>query len=257
MGLVSDGGVHSGWEHIEALIELPRARAFRTSSCTRSRTAATRCRSRPRATSHELERWLRHAGRVGTVSGRYYAMDRDTRWERTKLAYDALVHAQGLRAARRATRRSRRAYERGETDEFIRPDRDRRLRRRSRDGDVRRSTSTSAPTARASSTRALAEPDFDEFDRAQAARVRRSRRMTQYREGWPYPVAFPPERARDDAGGGPRRTRASASSTSPRPRSTRTSPTSSTAAARRSGRGRSAASSTRPATSPPTTRSPR
>src|ERR671931_423296 len=42
---------------------------------------------------------LRHAGRIGTVSGRYFAMDRDRRWERTKLAYDAIVHASGDRAA--------------------------------------------------------------------------------------------------------------------------------------------------------------
>ena len=61
--------------------------------------------------------------------------------------------------------------------------------------------------------------------------------MTEYRKGWPYPVAFPPQRAGDDAGRGDRRGAASASCTSPRPRSTPTSPTSSTAAARRSGSG--------------------
>ena len=61
--------------------------------------------------------------------------------------------------------------------------------------------------------------------------------MTEYRDGWPYPVAFPPHEPEDDAGRGDRRGAASASSTSPRPRSTRTSPTSSTAAARRSGTG--------------------
>ena len=68
----------------------------------------------------ELERWLRQAGRVGTVSGRYYAMDRDTRWERTKLAYDAIVHAEGLRAASAAEAIAA-SYERGETDEFVKP----------------------------------------------------------------------------------------------------------------------------------------
>ena len=68
----------------------------------------------------ELERWLRQAGRVGTVGGRYYGMDRDRRWERTRLAYDAIVHGQGLRAESAAAAIAE-AHERGETDEFIRP----------------------------------------------------------------------------------------------------------------------------------------
>ena len=94
LGLVSDGGVHSGWEHIEAMIELAaqrgRARRRLPRLHRRPRHAAAR---RARATCDELERWLRHAGRIATVGGRYCAMDRDTRWERTKRAYDAIVHA--------------------------------------------------------------------------------------------------------------------------------------------------------------------
>ena len=43
----------------------------------------------------EVERWLRQAGRIGTVGGRYWGMDRDRRWDRTKRAYDAIVHARG------------------------------------------------------------------------------------------------------------------------------------------------------------------
>ena len=91
-------GAHRG-----AASSSPRRRACPTSSSTRSPTGATRCRTRRRGYIEELERWLRHAGRVGTVGGRYYAMDRDRRWERTKLAYDAIVHARG--AARRDRRR--------------------------------------------------------------------------------------------------------------------------------------------------------
>ena len=79
LGLVSDGGVHSGWEHLEALHRAGRARrASRTSSSTPSPTAATPRRPGGRGYLAELERWLRAAGRVGTVGGRYYAMDRDT-----------------------------------------------------------------------------------------------------------------------------------------------------------------------------------
>ena len=95
LGLVSDGGVHSGWEHIEACIELAAregvpdlvVHAFTDGRDTSPSGGANYI--------EEVERWLRSAGRIGTVSGRYYAMDRDHRWERTKLAFDALVHAAG------------------------------------------------------------------------------------------------------------------------------------------------------------------
>ena len=59
----------------------------------------------------EVERWLRSAGRIGTVGGRYYGMDRDKRWERTKLAYDAIVHAEGA-SGRLRRRRDRRGLRR-------------------------------------------------------------------------------------------------------------------------------------------------
>jgi 2,3-bisphosphoglycerate-independent phosphoglycerate mutase len=188
LGLVSDGGVHSGWEHIEALIELAAregvpdlvVHAFTDGRDTLPKSSA--------GYIPELERWLRHAGSVGTVSGRYYAMDRDTRWERTKLAYDALVHAQGV-GADTAEEAIKAAHEVGETDEFIkpavignydgmapgdvlihfnfRPDRTRQL------------------------VRALAEPGFDEFSRSGAPEFELTT-LTRYREGWPYPVAYPP-----------------------------------------------------------------
>ena len=120
LGLVSDGGVHSGWEHIEATIELASQEgvpdvvfhAFTDGRDTLPHGGA--------GYLAELERWLRQAGRVATVSGRYYAMDRDTRWERTKLAYDAIVHAEGLRAAS-AEEAIGASYERDETDEFVKP----------------------------------------------------------------------------------------------------------------------------------------
>ena len=71
-------------------------------------------------------------------------------------------------------------------------------------------------------TRALADPSFAEIDRGGRRTVERYATMTEYEEGWPYPVAFPPEPPDDDAVGGDRRPAASASCTSPRPRSTRT-----------------------------------
>ncbi|MET0823701.1 MAG: 2,3-bisphosphoglycerate-independent phosphoglycerate mutase, partial [Solirubrobacterales bacterium] len=188
IGLVSDGGVHSGWTHVEALIELAAqegvpdvvVHAFTDGRDTLPSSAA--------GYISELERWLRHAGRVGTVSGRYYAMDRDRRWERTKLAYDAIVHAQGLRAATAAEAVAE-AYERGETDEFIKPtvigDYD-----GAADGDVVLHFNFRPDRAR-QLVMALAERDLDEFDRGDAPELEVVT-LSRYRAEWPYPVAFPP-----------------------------------------------------------------
>jgi 2,3-bisphosphoglycerate-independent phosphoglycerate mutase len=189
MGLVSDGGVHSGWEHIEACIELAAREgvpdlvlhAF-TDGRDTSPTAAP-------GYLEEVVRWLRRAGRIGTVSGRYYAMDRDRRWERTKLAYDAIVHAQGLRAptVHEAIADS---YERHETDEFIRPtvigDYD-----GAADGDAV-VVFNFRPDRVRQIVRALGETDFAEFPRGSAPHLDVTT-MTRYQADWDYPVAFDPQ----------------------------------------------------------------
>ena len=187
LGLVSDGGVHSGWSHIEACVEL----AAREGVPDLVVHAFTDGRDTPPDSSpgylRELEEWLRHAGRIGTVSGRYWAMDRDRRWERTKRAYDAIVHAAGERApsAQAATAAAR---ERGETDEFIAPtvigDYD-----GAAAGDVAIHFNFRPDRAR-QLTRALAEPGFAEFDRG--GPVLPLTTLTEYHADWPYPIAFAP-----------------------------------------------------------------
>ena len=188
MGLVSDGGVHSGWEHLEALIELAAregvpdliVHAFTDGRDTLPRSSA--------GYVAELERWLRHAGRIGTVSGRYYAMDRDRRWERTKLAYDAIVHAKGVTAASAAAAIAA-FHESGETDEFIRPtvigayD-------GMADGDVVVHFNFRPDRAR-QLVRALGEEGFAAFPRGRPPTIALTT-LTEYQEGWPYPAAFPP-----------------------------------------------------------------
>ena len=99
LGLVSDGGVHSGWTHIEALIELAAQEGVPDVVVHAFTDGRDTLPSSAPGYVAELERWLRHAGHVGTVAGRYYAMDRDRRWDRTKLAYDAIVHGDGPREA--------------------------------------------------------------------------------------------------------------------------------------------------------------
>jgi len=138
----------------------------------------------------ELERWLRQAGRVATVSGRYYTMDRDTRLERVKLAYDAIVHARGQRAES-AGAAIEASYEADLTDEFVLPtvigDYD-----GAAAGDVAIFVNFRPDRAR-ELTRALSEPGFEEFSRSGGPSLDLTT-MTSYRKGWPYPVAFPEER---------------------------------------------------------------
>ncbi len=190
LGLVSDGGVHSGWEHIEATIELASQEGVPDVVFHAFTDGRDTLPHGGRGYLAELERWLRQAGRVATVSGRYYAMDRDTRWERTKLAYDAIVHGRGLHAANSAEAIEA-AYERGETDEFVKPmvvgDYD-----GVATGDVGIFINFRPDRAR-QMTRALADPDFDEFSRAGGPLFELTT-MTGYRKGWPYPVAFPEAR---------------------------------------------------------------
>jgi 2,3-bisphosphoglycerate-independent phosphoglycerate mutase len=190
LGLVSDGGVHAGWEHIEATIELATQEGVPDVVFHAFTDGRDTLPHGGRGYLSELERWLRQAGRIATVGGRYYAMDRDTRWERTKLAYDAIVHARGLHAAG-AAEAIESSYERGETDEFVKPtvigDYD-----GAAAGDVAIFVNFRPDRAR-ELTRALAEPELGELSRAGGPLLDLTT-MTEYRKGWPYPVAFPEAR---------------------------------------------------------------
>jgi 2,3-bisphosphoglycerate-independent phosphoglycerate mutase len=120
MGLLSDGGVHSHQDHLYALLEhfeaegIPTAvHAFLDGRDTPPRSGL----GYVRALLPHLEACGSH---VATVSGRYWAMDRDTRWERIQRAYDAIVLRQGVEAPD-AESAVRSAYERNEGDEFVQP----------------------------------------------------------------------------------------------------------------------------------------
>ena len=221
IGLVSDGGVHSSLDHLKALIELAASlevpdlvvHAFTDGRDTLPKGGA--------GYLEQVEEWmaLHGAGRIGSVVGRYYAMDRDKRWDRVKLAYDMLVHGQAEHHVDSAPQAARDAYERDETDEFIKPTlvgEEARI----RPGDSVLGLNF-RPDRMREITHALADPEFDELDRGDGQPVERYATMTEYEEGWPYPVAFPPERPATTIAA-VIAARASASCTSPRPRSTRT-----------------------------------
>ena len=122
VGLVSTGGVHSHLRHLVALIEMARRQRVErlfAHVLTDGRDCAPTAAADDVAT---LERMLADAGagRIATVTGRYYAMDRDRRWHRIERAYDAIVHGRGRTAPDAATLISS-AYAEGMTDEFIEP----------------------------------------------------------------------------------------------------------------------------------------
>ncbi len=190
IGLVSDGGVHSGWEHLEAAIELASQEGVPDlvfHAITDGRDTAP---TGGAVFLDELGRWLRSAGRIGTISGRYYAMDRDTRWDRVRLAYDAIVHGEGPRTDEPVAM-LRESYREGVTDEFILPtvvgDYD-----GIGEGEVAIFINFRPDRAR-ELTLALADPAFDSFPRSGGARLELTT-MTRYRKGWDYPVAFAEQR---------------------------------------------------------------
>jgi 2,3-bisphosphoglycerate-independent phosphoglycerate mutase len=188
VGLVSDGGVHSGWEHIEACIELAAREGVPDLIVHGFTDGRDTSPSGGPAYLEAVGRWLQSAGRFGTVGGRYYGMDRDHRWERTKLAFDAIVHGKGPRADD-AVEAVRASHEAGETDEFVKPtvigDYD-----GVAPGDVIL-TFNFRPDRMRQIVAALGEADFDGFDRGIEEPFDVTT-MTRYRAGWPYPVAFPP-----------------------------------------------------------------
>ena len=197
IGLVSEGGVHSSMDHLRALIELAASlevpdlvlHAFTDGRDTTPKSGAGYLET--------VAGWMSESGcgRIGSVVGRYYAMDRDKRWDRVKLAYDMLVHGRAEHRSDSAAEAAGAAYERDETDEFITPS------LVGEEACIRPGDSVLGlnfrPDRMREITRALAEPGFDEFDREGGGDgwgPIHYTTMTEYEEGWPYPVAFPPER---------------------------------------------------------------
>ncbi|MCS6833586.1 MAG: 2,3-bisphosphoglycerate-independent phosphoglycerate mutase, partial [Flammeovirgaceae bacterium] len=121
IGLVSDGGVHSHINHLKALLTAAHQFGYEhvyVHAFTDGRDCS------PTSGIQHLEDLAEHmkktVGKIATVTGRYYAMDRDKRWERIKLAYDAMVHGIGKPVTSFSTAMQA-SYDEGVTDEFIKP----------------------------------------------------------------------------------------------------------------------------------------
>jgi len=194
MGLLSDGGVHSHMNHLYALLRMARENKVER--------VFIHCFMDGRDTPpnsgvdfiRQLQQKLREygVGKIASVSGRYYAMDRDNRWERVEKAYRAVVHGESPLRSADPVAAMQRSYEQGTTDEFTVPT------------VITEGAGTAAPAVgpirdedaviffnfradRARQmTRAIAEPDFHEF--ADPARPRKLFYvgMTQYEKNWPW-----------------------------------------------------------------------
>lgn len=122
LGLLSPGGVHSHEDHVFAMIEMARQRGARQVFVHAFLDGRDTPPKSAQPSVEKADRLLRNAGigRVASLCGRYYAMDRDNRWDRVQLAYDLLTQATGTRADT-AVDGLLAAYGRGETDEFVKP----------------------------------------------------------------------------------------------------------------------------------------
>ena len=124
-GLLGDGGVHAHETHLEALLRLAHIHGIErvyihsfTDGRDTSPTGGTEFMHHLQARAREIGG--EHAAKVATVSGRYYAMDRDNRWDRTAMTYFAMTRGEGIRASS-AVEAIQHSYEQGVTDEFIVP----------------------------------------------------------------------------------------------------------------------------------------
>jgi 2,3-bisphosphoglycerate-independent phosphoglycerate mutase len=201
LGLLSPGGVHSHEEHIHAMAELAVKRgvkkvylhAFLDGRDTPPRSAAESIRL-----MQEKFDELGH-GRIASIIGRYYAMDRDHRWPRIQAAYELITGCRTDFRAPDAATALQMAYDRDETDEFVRataiiPQGKEQV--QVRDDDVMIFMNYRSDRAR-QITRPFIEEDFDQFERCVTQKLARFVSLTEYNHDYNIPVAFPPERLKN------------------------------------------------------------
>lgn len=190
LGLLSDGGVHSHIRHLQALLEA--ADKAGASACVHAfMDGRDTAPDSGIGFMRELLANMPPSARTASITGRYYAMDRDKRWDRTQIAWDALTRGKAP-VFSNALDAVRDAYAKGETDEFIKP----RLIAAEgeppcliRDGDAVFFFNFRADRARQLS-RCLFEDDFTDFDRGRRPALSAFATMTAYEADFPMPTAF-------------------------------------------------------------------
>ncbi len=198
LGLVSDGGVHSQMEHLFALLKLAKkiglqqvcVHAFLDGRDTDPHSGITYLKQ----LQEEMKKIA--LGCICSLIGRYYAMDRDKRWDRIEKAYRCLVYGEG-RKATDPLKALQESYDAGETDEFVKPvvilDKNGEPKPRISDGDGVIFFNFRADRAR-ELTMAFTQKDFSEFDVSDRPKLVGFVTMTQYDKNFDLPVAFLPQR---------------------------------------------------------------
>ncbi len=202
VSLIGPGGVHANDRHLVALVELAARQAVPE---VRIHVLLDGRDTPPRSAlgylaDLEIRLVAAHPdARIASIGGRYFAMDRDSRWDRIERGYDAIVHGVGERAPS-ALAAIEAGYARGEDDEFVAPTRVEGVDGTVRSGDPLIHANFRADRAR-QLVHAIADPDFDAFDRiAHDGRPAPTDlfvvTLTEYEAGLPVQVAFPPETVR-------------------------------------------------------------
>ncbi len=204
MGLLSPGGVHSHEAHIQAMIKLAAERGVTEIYLH----AFLDGRDTPPKSAEDSLCTVEHlfaklgTGRIASIIGRYYAMDRDHRWPRIKSAYDLITQGKGIFEAANSLEALQQGYARGESDEFIQAtaivpqgqgsvtiD----------DGDVVIFMNYRSDRAR-QMTRPFIEPEFSGFERAITPQLGSFVSLTKYHQAFSVPVAFPSDPVKNGFG---------------------------------------------------------
>lgn len=199
-GLLSTGGVHSHQDHIFAMLKLAVERGLKrvyVHAFLDGRDTAPKSATKSLKKLDKLLKSLK-GGRLASVIGRYYAMDRDHRWERIQEAYDLITRGEGEYATD-ALHAINQAYARGETDEFVKataivPEGKKPV--IVDDGDIMINMNFRSDRAR-QITRAFIEHEFKGFDRKSWPRLGEFVCLTEYQNDFKVPVAYPTERIKN------------------------------------------------------------
>ncbi len=197
LGLLSPGGVHSHQDHIFALLELAKQCGLKNAYLHAFLDGRDTPPKSAQEYVHQAQVNMRETGigSFASITGRYYAMDRNNAWDRTKLAYDVIMDGQSEFEAEDPFIAIDIAYERGETDEFVKPTsilQEDGSRIQIKDGDIVVFANYRADRARQLS-QSMTDPEFKNFEITRTVTLENFISMTQYKADFKFPNAFPPE----------------------------------------------------------------
>lgn len=199
IGLLSDGGVHSHIGHIKAAIKGAKDAGVKSVYVHALLDGRDVPPSSAKKYIEDLEAYMQAIdfGKIATIAGRYYGMDRDKRWDRVQKSYEAIVYGEGL-YAKTALEALEEAYQRGETDEFVLPT------VIEKDGNIKANQAVLfcnfRPDRARELTAALVLEDFAGFERRENNLNLTMATMTKYEEGLPVAIVYEKERINDSLG---------------------------------------------------------